>query len=192
VLDLIPHPDLVDAVERGDADALETLLRVWSPVVLRWCARLGGPGINEEDAASDVFVQVLAKVGSIRDLRAFPAWVFQTTRRVVAMHRRRAWLRRWVPGFVPDTEDPGDGPSVQLERSETTERVRRALSALPADLREVLVLCDMEERPDPQVAELLALPVGTVKSRLRRARRAFGDEARRLGLAEDPPARETG
>jgi RNA polymerase sigma-70 factor (ECF subfamily) len=192
VNDLIPSPETIDALRRGDAEALEALLRAWSPVVLRWCARLGGPGVNEEDAASDVFLQVLAKMETIRDLRAFPAWMFRTTRRVVAMHRRRAWLRRWIPGLVPDTEDPSDGPGVLVERSDTARRVQSALSAMPADLREVVVLCDMEERPDSQVAELLGLPVGTVKSRLRRARRAFGEEAFRLGLRQDDAARETG
>ena len=64
-------------------------------------------------------------------------------------------------------------------------RVQEVLSELPLDLREVLILCDLEERPDESVALLLGIPAGTVKSRLRRARRQFTDAAIAAGLGPD-------
>jgi RNA polymerase sigma-70 factor (ECF subfamily) len=176
---------LLARVATGEPLARVELLRLWGPTVLRWCTRLGGPGIDEEDAAHDVFELVIARAHTVRAPEAFATWLFQTTRRVIGHHRRRAWLRRWVPGIVPDVADERAGPSRRAEMSDTARRVQASLDALPATLREVLVLCELEERDGPEVAALLDLPLGTVKSRLRRAREAFEVEARRRGLAPD-------
>jgi RNA polymerase sigma-70 factor (ECF subfamily) len=105
---------------------------------------------------------------------------------VVIDHRRRAWLRRWVPGLVPDV--PAPGAESRAERDNLAAAVREALEDMPAELREVIVLCELEERNGAEVAELLGVPLGTVKSRLRRARERFEAEARRRGLAPDAPA----
>ncbi len=171
------------AVIAGDRAAGDKLYDLWGPVVLRWCARIGGPRVDEEDAAHDVFEHVFARLHTLRDPRAFPAWLFAATRRVVIDHRRRAWLRRWVPGLLPDVADPQ--AEHRVERDDLARTVRDVVDALPADLREVLVLCEMEERNATEVAELVGVPLGTVKSRLRRARERFEAEARRRGLAPD-------
>ena len=177
-----PTADQLAAVRLGEDAARVALVRAWGPVVLRWCARLGGPGIDLEDTAHDVFLAVLAKLDGLRAAEAFPTWLFQVTRREVNRHRRRAWFRRWVPGAPADGVDPGaDHAGADLVR-----KVQAALEALPAELREVLVLCDLEERSDPEAAALLDLPVGTLKSRLRRARAAFEAEARRRRIPEEP------
>jgi len=174
------------AAMRGDTAAWNRILGVWGPAVLRWCARLGGPRIDTEDAAHDVFERAFTHAHTIRDPAAFPGWLFATTRRVVIDHRRRAWLRRWVPGLVPDV--PAPGAESRAERNNLAAAVREALEDMPAELREVIVLCELEERNGAEVAELLGVPLGTVKSRLRRARERFEAEARRRGLAPDAPA----
>jgi RNA polymerase sigma-70 factor, ECF subfamily len=174
------------AAQRGDAAAWDQLIGLWGPVVLRWCARLGGPKIDEEDAAHDVFERLCANLHRLREPSAFPGWLFATTRRVVVDHRRRAWLRRWVPGLVPDVPDPS--ADRRVEGDDLAMAVREVLELLPAELREVLVLCELEERGGPEVAELLEIPLGTLKSRLRRAREQFAAEASRRGLAPDEPA----
>lgn len=158
------------------------LVDVWAVPVLRWCARLGGPRIDPEDAAQDVFERVVRRLDSVRDPATLPAWLFAITRRVVIDHRRRAWLRRWVPGSVPDVADPRAHPT---DDADTARVVRDVLDVLPRDLREVLVLTDLEERTADEVAALTGLPVGTVKSRLRRARARFEALARRRGLEPD-------
>lgn len=179
------------AALRGDPAAWDRLIGIWGPVVLRWCARLGGPRIDAEDAAHDVFERVFGNARALQDPRAFPGWLFSTTRRVVIDHRRRAWLRRWVPGLVPDVPDLG--AEGRAEDDDLASAVREALDVLPPDLREVLVLAELEKRAGSEVAELLGVPLGTVKSRLRRARERFEHEARRRGLAPDPAAaREVG
>jgi RNA polymerase sigma-70 factor (ECF subfamily) len=174
---------VLPAAVAGDPQARDRLFEIWGPAVLRWCARLGGPKIDEEDAAHDVFEHVFARAHTLRDPRAFPGWLFATTRRVAIDHRRRAWLRRWVPRLVPDVPDPA--AERRAESDDLARTVREALDALPTELREVLVLCELEERNGVEAAELLGVPLGTVKSRLRRARDRFEVEARTRGLAPD-------
>ncbi|MFZ5478931.1 MAG: RNA polymerase sigma factor [Myxococcota bacterium] len=180
-----PSAALLRALHAGDPSARGLLVELWGPAVLRWCARIGGPRIDAEDAAHDVFERVLASVHHVREPRALSSWMFQTTRRVVADRRRRGWLRWWVPGLVPEVRSPSPGPALDAETAQLAARVREALDVLPAELREVLVLCEMEDRDGTEVAALLDVPLGTVKSRLRRARERFEAEAVRRGIAPD-------
>jgi RNA polymerase sigma-70 factor (ECF subfamily) len=153
--------------------ALDRLCDAWLPVVLGWACRLGGPRIDAEDAAHDVFLVVFRRLHELEKPEAFAAWLYGITRRVIAAHRRRAWLRRWLPGAVPDVAETRADPARRAEQSDVAGQVWDALEALPAHHREVLVLCDLEERADSEVAEMLGVAKGTVKSRLRRARLAL-------------------
>lgn len=159
----------------------DRLVREWLPVVVRWCARLGGPGIDAEDVAHDVFIVALRKQQEIYDESHTSAWLFGVTRRVLAQHRRRAWFRRWLPGVVTEAVDPV-GPARIHALSETAAQVHVALQQLAEREREVLVLSLLEERPDSEVSAMLGIPIGTVKSRLRRAREQFLVAASSIGL----------
>lgn len=143
------------------------------PDVLAWCRRLGGPKVDAEDAAQDVLLTAFTRLDSLRDPAAFHAWLYGITRRVLAAHRRRAWVRRWVPGLPIEAVDRGPDPCASAELSELSCEVQTLLERLPAAQREVLVLRDVEGRSDSEVAELLGVPIGTVKSRSRLARQRF-------------------
>jgi RNA polymerase sigma-70 factor (ECF subfamily) len=177
-----PVTDEVAVAVWSEDDARARLFDVWLPVVVRWCARLGGPRVDPEDAAHDVFIVVLRRLDKVYDEAHFSSWLFGVTRRVLAQHRRKAWVRRWVPGFVADPPDPKAGPARLVAVSETERSVQQVLEQLPEREREVLVLCLLEERSDREVAELLGIPHGTVKSRMRRARARFLEVAHEVGL----------
>lgn len=170
----LPSAALVESAMNGDARDLDDLARAWLPHVYRWCHRLGGPGFDAEDSAHEVLVLMCRKLPTLRDPVAFPAWLYGMTRRVLANHRRRAWWKRWVPGAtVPDQADEASSPYASLEARRAHGRVWAALTELSDAHRDVLVLCDLEERPGSEAAVLLDIPLGTVKSRLRAARAAF-------------------
>ncbi len=174
------NPDSTQLVRDAQADrpgALNQLIDHWLPVVLRWCHRLGGPGVPAEDAAQEAFETMMDRLHTLQSPDAFPTWLFGITRRTLARHRRRAWLRRWVPGIAAgDAPDPLADPVRSSEQAQVAERVWRALGAVAVHHREVLVLCDLEERADSEVAALLDIPKATVKSHLRRAREALRGE----------------
>lgn len=156
--------------QAGLPGAMDALLDAWLPVVMGWCLRLGASPVDAEDLTHEVFLIVFRKVQSLREPRAFPAWLYGITRRVLAAHRRKAWFRRWLPGVEPTAIDPNPTPLDAAQTSEIAQQVWEALSLIPDKHREVLVLCDLEERADSEVAAMLGVPKGTVKSRLRRAR----------------------
>jgi len=162
----------------GKAAAREALLERWLPPVLDWCVRLGGPKIDSEDAAHDVLIVVLTRLDTLEDPLRFRSWLFSVTRKVIDRHRRRAWIRRWVPGIFVEPASRAPDPEATTASARGVNQLITAVDALPARLREVVVLSQVEERPLPEVAELLDVPLGTVKSRLRLAReRLRGDPA---------------
>jgi len=172
-----------EAVQRGDAPAIDALCEDWLPTVLQWCRRLAGPRIDPDQAAQEVFLVVLRRVHTVQRPAQLPSWMFAVTRRVLAQHRRRAWVRRWMPGDVPEVADPRRSPQARAERNELVTQVADVLDQMPDDLRAVLVLCDIEDRTDPEAAEILDLKVGTAKSRLRRARARFKELCIKNGIA---------
>lgn len=182
----------LERARRGDVDARDELVEQWLPVVLGWCTRLGGPRVDAEEAAHDVLMVMVRRVDQVYDASRFGPWLFGITRRTVAQHRRRAWFRRWVPGASTDRPDASFGPARLYDVSETGRVVHEVLEGLPDAEREVLVLCLLEERTDREVAELVGVPVGTVKSRLHRARDRFLKAARARDLGPEGLARGEG
>jgi RNA polymerase sigma-70 factor (ECF subfamily) len=185
----LPSTDTVSAATSGVPGALERLVDESLPVVLGWCKRLLGPRGDPEDAAHDAMVVVIDHIGELRDPVAFPGWLFQITRRVLATHRRRAWLRRWLPGTDTDTADAGPSPERHYLRDETARTVQGLLDQLPEAQRSTLILHDLEGRSDAEVADILGVPKGTVKSRLRLGRQRLKNLAEEAGLIPVTPQR---
>ena len=172
---------LVRSARCGEVGAEDALVRHWLPTILAWCRRLGGPTIDAEDAAHDVLIVVLTRLERLREPECFPSWVLGITRRVLARHRRRAWLRQWFDRRAePLTPLPGP------DQTDEVDQLWLALDALSSIHREVLVLCDLEERTGAEVARLVGVPIGTVKGRLHDARLRLRVEARRRGLGGPP------
>ncbi len=172
-----PNPGLILAASKGDQRAKHRLLEQWAPVVLGWCTWLDDGRIDPEDAAHDVLVTVLTSIGSLRNPEAFQAWLFVTTKRVVGRHRRKLWLRSCF-SVLEENEYRDPSPDGDAERHQARREVHQILGKLPDDLRQVMLLCIIEERSSSEAAAILHVPVGTVKSRLRRARSRL---QRRLG-----------
>lgn len=156
----------------------EVLYRAHGAQVLAWCIRLGGPGVDPEDAAQQVFEIALRRVEDFRGDSAPSTWLFGITRRVLANLRRRAILRRWLHlDGEPDQDGVAlagpDATDEALDHARRRRAVVLALETLSSTHREVLVLADIEERPAAEVAQMLGIPVGTVYSRQHAARRQF-------------------
>ena len=140
-----------------------------------------------EDVVQDAVVRALDHFGGYRggDARA---WLLRITRNAaydaLAARKRAgdAGLDVAAPGGpAGQVADPADGPEAALDRHEGVAQLGRALAALPADLRECLVLHELEGLSYKDIATIAGVPIGTVMSRLWRARRALSGQAKEGG-----------
>jgi len=160
--------ELVLALRRGDRGALEQLVRRYH-APLRSCLyhQVRGDVHLAEDLVQEVFVTVISKAGQLRDPEAFKTWVYR-----IASNKARDYFKSCQGRAVP-IEGPGQGtarasPAEQPEEKTVWEhqRVREALERLSPHHREVLVLRYYQELALSEIATVLKLPQGTVKSRL--------------------------
>jgi RNA polymerase sigma factor (sigma-70 family) len=158
---------LVRAAQGGDTLALSELLDRLSPYVARICgpiALTSGP-----DATQDALIAVLRGLPSLREPAALRGWARAIAVREAIRHARRD-ARAWPVDTALLTELPArEDPQLQAD-------VRAVLDRLTPHHRAVLVLRDLEGLDEASAAAVLGLPVGTIKSRLHRARRIFRKE----------------
>jgi len=180
---------MLEGLRAGQPWAVEQLYRDHARRVLGWCIRLGGPNLDAEDLAQQVFETAMKTAPRFRGQAALSTWLFGITRNTIRNARRRAALRRFV-GLESIPEPPDHGPDTEGRAAQNQRRraVQAALEDLKAPQREVLVLADLEGHTAPEVAALLGIPAGTVYSRLHHARKAFAAalEARGLPAGEEP------
>jgi RNA polymerase sigma-70 factor (ECF subfamily) len=163
----------------GEREAFDTLIARWHEPLWRYASRVAGDASATDDVVQEVWLQVLRGIGKLRDRAKLRSWVFGIARRVL-MDRLRA--RYAVPEHVAlEAED--------LASAEDSTDLREALGMMQAELaqlplveREVLVLFYLEELTLAELADVLEIPTGTVKSRLFRARRQLRDQLTKKGL----------
>lgn len=180
-------PALFEAARAGDDAAWCALHRQWAPVVLGWCCALGGEKLDPEDLAREVFVRLWRLLDRLEDPGRFRAFLYSITRRVISEQRRRAWVRRRLPGAPPERADPRPDPERSASSAETARAVGAILDGMRSGHREVLILCEIQGYTAVEAADLLGISPNTVKSRLARARARFDRAARGRGLL--PPER---
>lgn len=183
--DRLSDEELVRAYLDGDAFAFEELARRYESTIMNMAYRLLGNRADAADVTQEVFVLLLRKLGSFRGEAKFSTWLYRVSLNACHDHARR--LRRHIslsesPGEdLPEMEerlaDDGiESPERSTERSEVRKAVREAVSRLPYKFREVIFLHDLSGYNYKEVAEILDINLGTVKSRLNRARTRLAGE----------------
>ena len=157
-------------VERRDQSAFMTLFDYYAPRVKAYLKRLGASDSVAEDLSQEVMLTVWRKAASYDPAKAgVGTWIFTIARnlRIDALRReRRPELDPADPLLVPEPEPL---PDRQVEASREEERVRAALRTLPEDQARVITMAFYDGKSHGEIAAELALPLGTVKSRLRLA-----------------------
>lgn len=132
-----------------------------------------------DDLAQEALVRALGKREQLREAQALPAWLMAILNNCWRDHLRRRHPHE-DPGALDELEYPGEGPEDSACRGQVVDRVRQAVARLPLGQRQVLTLVDLEECGYAQVAAILDIPIGTVMSRLARARQAVKAELERM------------
>ena len=174
--------ELVRRATAGDAAAFGALVKRHERRVYTLCLRLVGNEHDASDAAQDAFITAYRRLDSFRAEAAFTTWLHRiAVNASYDLLRRRA--RAPLLGTRDDADASGRAAPAADHASESAESidVRRALEQVPLEYRAALVLHDAQDIAVQDVAEILGVPVGTVKSRLHRGRIAL---ARALGIRE--------
>jgi RNA polymerase sigma-70 factor (ECF subfamily) len=185
---------LLAAARGGDRRALELVTRRVSGSLYRFSRGFCRDPHDAEDVMQDVLVALVSSLGSFRGDASLSSWTYVVARNACARRRRRARHHALEDGngeAMLAVPDPGAEPDRAAERHELREALEEAIAALPATLRDALVLRDVEGLPAAEVARLLDVGERAVKSRLHRARARLRD-ALAPHVAADAPRRHRG
>ena len=179
---------LVSRCLHGDGSAWEALVRSHSRLIYGTCYRFTGDAEQAHDLTQDVFLRVF------RSLRTFDAaaggfrtWLLRLTRNLLIDYYRQNRKHRVLDALEPqetlivDSSNPASRSDYALRSREAGELLHRALARLSAELREAVILRDLQELEYRDIAEVLDVPEGTVKSRINRGRRELAKHLRAMG-----------
>jgi RNA polymerase sigma-70 factor (ECF subfamily) len=173
--------DLAQRAIAGDRDAFLSIYQRHHEGIFRFARAMTGSAASAEDVAQEVFLLFLRELQRFDPARGSLATYLFAIARNVSRHRLRK-ERRFVSLDRPeDRASPGADPVASMVASETVARVRLFIRALPSRYREVLILCDLQGLTYEETARVLNAPVGTIRSRLHRARMRL---AERLAMTD--------
>lgn len=159
----------------------------YADYVWRSLQRLGVPTSSLEDALQDVFMIVHRRRDSYDASSKISTWLFGISLRVAASYRRRAHVKReFAPdsNWEPQDEHPLANPEHAARRREAERLLQVGLDAMGLDRRAVFVMFEIEGMPASAIAESLGIPIGTVHSRLHKARDEFTRALSSFGKCE--------
>jgi RNA polymerase sigma-70 factor (ECF subfamily) len=163
---------LVVRCQLGEREAFTELVEAWQGPLWRYLRGMTESAALADDLAQETWVGVFRALPRLRQPDRFAPWLFTIGRRTVMNHLRQTYsAQRIAAAEAEETADDGDMATGVLDRME----IEDGLSRLPPAEREVLILFHLEDLPLAACAAVLDVPVGTVKSRLSRARRMLRD-----------------
>ncbi len=188
---LDPDTSLVARCLRGDETAWEELVRVHTRKVYALCYRFTGSGSEAQDLTQEVFLRVFRTLRSFHSTEgSFGTWLARVTRNLLIDHYRRTRQERVTDSIeeqLPMLEETGTSAGVRPDQAiagrEASEILQATLQRLSPDLREAVILRDLQEMEYREIAEVLSIPEGTVKSRINRGRAELARLLRKQKLA---------
>jgi len=175
-IDVKSRPDddlgLVAAARSGDLEAFGELVRRYQDRLCATLHRLTGRPEDARDLVQDAFLRAYQKLGRFHGESGFYTWIYRIAVNLALSDRRRGKgsIRISLDGIDPADPSGVIDPSGPLETAERDALIHSALQALPPDHRAVVVMKDLDGLRYEEIAKMLGVPVGTVRSRLHRAR----------------------
>lgn len=172
---------VVQLVQRKDPKSLEQALELLQSTVFSFSMKVCGQRQDAEDTMQEVLLKSVSYLPKFDSPKALMVWLYKVAKNRCLMSRRRS---KFAPNealsleeLMPDRREletlsgnAGGTPETSLMRRESAKRLRQAVQKLPPDYRLILVLHDMEELSDTDIAEITGLRMGTIRVRLHRAR----------------------
>jgi RNA polymerase sigma-70 factor (ECF subfamily) len=182
VLSATDEVDTIAAAQRGDLGAFNRLVTAYEGLAYSVAYRTLQNSDSAADAVQDSFVKAYKSIGAFQG-GSFKSWIIRIVSNTCydLLRTRQYRMTDSLDDLPVDVdhagplEDPAESPADFAERSELSALIEASIAALPADLRLVLTLCDVHGYSYEEIAEMAQLPMGTVKSRISRARARIRD-----------------
>ena len=174
------EPALIQSAQRGDLEAFNSLVLAYQDALFNTALRILGDEDLAADATQEAFLSAFRAINSYRG-GSFRAWLLRTVTNACYDELRRKQRRPTTP-LEPESEDgeeietprwladPSDSPEQELEKEELEHAIQHCLDNLPTEFKTVVVLADIQGLDYTEVAQAARVPLGTIKSRLARAR----------------------
>lgn len=183
--------ELIEAALSGDRTAFEGLVLRYQDRLYAAMVQVVGSADEAEDVVQDAFVRAFLKLDTFQNNSQFFTWLYRIAFNSALSRMRR---RKTTTSLDQAREAVGDepvdqfaGPDERLLQQERVQMVQKALAQLSPDHRAILVLREMEDHAYEQIAEILNISIGTVRSRLSRARSQLKTVLEELEEAENSP-----
>jgi RNA polymerase sigma-70 factor (ECF subfamily) len=173
---------LISRIATGDRLAMQVLYARHHVRVYRFVLRLVGNPTTAEDLISDVFLDVWRQAGKFEARSAASTWVLAIARFKALSAMRRKPEEELDEDTAGAVEDPSDDPEIAAQKKDKGEILRKCLSALSADHREIVDLVYYHEKSVEEVAGIVGIPEATVKTRMFYARKKLSELLKAAGV----------
>lgn len=173
----------IDRCKQGKYDAFEELVKKYEKKIYNLAYRMTGSHEDANDLAQESFIRAFRSIGSYRGDAKFSTWLYRIATNVCLDELRRRKKQRLESLDEPvqtedgeiekDIADWSHDPEESYEKKEIQKIVQKGIAKLPEDQKAVIILRDMQERSYDEIAYILNLSLGTVKSRINRGRKAL-------------------
>jgi RNA polymerase sigma-70 factor (ECF subfamily) len=188
-MDMQPSDEiLVKKAQEGDKHSFDELYQKYKKRILNYIYRMVGNQMIAEELTQDTFIKAYTHLRDYRERHTFQAWLYKIAHNVVMneLRTRKPDVSLEQPLVVDDESirlidtvvDKTTAPDLVAKSHELREAIQKVLSSLSAEHRKVLVLCDIQGLSYEEASEILDISVGTVASRLSRAREQFNQKLR--------------
>jgi RNA polymerase sigma-70 factor (ECF subfamily) len=186
VIDSADDSTLIQDCLKGSSDAYAALVRKYQDRLYNTVLRMTGHAEDARDLVQEAFVQAYRALDRFQGDSAFYTWLYRIAINAAISHKRRHKVMASIEGglrgssFDPAEDSSHSDPTGRLDQNDRDRQVREAIESLPVEYRTVLVMKEIDGHKYETIAHMLNCPIGTVRSRLHRARLELRDRLRHL------------
>ena len=175
--------DLIRELQAGRKAAFDEIVDRFKAPLYNFIYRMIGNAATSEDLLQETFIRLWVNKDRYREIARFSTWLYTVAANLARSELRRRKIRRWFPlssggGYGSDSDeektfdlaDESADPERDYERRNIVRRVKEEIQKIPPVFREVIILRDLQELSYEEISLILKIPLGTVKSRINRAR----------------------
>lgn len=173
----ISDKELMELIQAGDDRAFGVLVERFQDRLLNFVGRIVADRETAEELVQETFLRIFNQKNSYTPEYAVSTWVYTIALNLARSELRKRKLRRFLSlDFIKEEADVELADKINLKAESLAPIIQRAIEKLPDDYRTAFILCDIQRLPYQQIAEVMRVPVGTVKSRINRARSMLRDK----------------